>query len=126
MGDEYNRVSTEATLLHREHTDKAERLAFEASNLGRVNTHTIDLHHLHLQEAISRLKKVTNGLKSFVEDVKTMYRLKIITGKGINSVDNIPVLRPAVLEFLKSDGLCAEIDDNNQGVILAYIHPSAH
>jgi len=122
--DSFNRASQEATLKHKEHTSKAERLAFEASNLGRINTHTVDLHLLHLQEAIALLKKVINGLSSFVDDVGSIYRLRIITGKGINSLDNQPVLRPAVLEYLKSNGLDAEVDEYNEGVVTAYINPT--
>lgn len=124
-GDNYNRLSQEAMLKHREHTNKAERLAFEASNMGRINTHTVDLHLLHLQEAIARLKKVINGLSSFVEDIGTIYRLRIITGKGSNSLDNVPILRPAVLEYLKTGGLDAEVDEHNEGVVIAYINPTA-
>lgn len=123
LGDQYNKISREAIGRQREHAEKAERLAFEASNLGRINTHTIDLHHLYLQEAIARLKSVINGLSAFVEDIQTTYRLRIITGKGMNSVDNVPVLRPAVLEYLKANGLASEVDESNEGVILAYICP---
>lgn len=116
-------ASKEASAKQRNHDQEAEKLAFEANNLGRINTHTIDLHHLHLPEALARLKQLIDGLTAFVEGVKTIYRLRIITGKGINSLDKIPVLRPAVLQFLEKNALPGQIDDSNHGVILTYIKP---
>eukprot|EP00210_Caulerpa_lentillifera_P001944 g1866.t1 len=122
-GEVMKKASREASVKHRHHDQEAEKLAFEANNLGRINTHTIDLHHLLLPEALARLKQVIDGLTAFVEEVKTTYRLKIITGKGINSLDKTPVLRPAVLQFLEKNALPGQIDESNHGVILTYIKP---
>jgi len=124
LADKLNKTSQEATLKAQELSTKAEKLAFEASNIGRINTHTVDLHHLYLEEAITRLKKHLSGLTSFVDVCERMYRIEIITGKGNNSVDNKPVLRPAVMEYLRSNNVECEIDETNEGVVLAYIYPS--
>lgn len=125
LGEELQKASQDATQKHRYHDEQAEKLVFEANNLGRVNTHTIDLHHLLLPEALARLKRVMDGLTAFVEDVKTIYRLRIITGKGMNSLDKTPVLRPAVLKFLEQTGSTGQIDESNHGVILTYIKPKS-
>lgn len=51
-------------------------------------------------------------------------RMRIITGKGLHSGPQGPVLRSAVIEYLRSEfGIEGTIDPQNTGVVLAVVQP---
>lgn len=96
-----------------------------ASNLGKVCIHIMDFHLLHVSEALDRCEKVVKNLQDFVDTVGgCLYKLKIITGRGNNSHNQIPVLRPQIMEYLQSEGYSPFLEEANQGVVCVFIEPS--
>lgn len=61
-------------------------------------TGIVDLHGLYLNEAMVLIKNFIN------QRTKHKFsRLKIITGSGQHSNNNTPVLKPAIVQFLKDE-----------------------
>lgn len=59
----------------------------------------IDLHGLLREEALYELSHFIAWAKSH-----GLSQIRIITGKGIGSFDNVPVIRNAVLAYLNTEG----------------------
>lgn len=58
--------------------------------------HVIDIHGLKVREA---LRRVERALRDAIVDNAS--RLRVITGRGNHSKDNIPVLKNAVIEAMR-------------------------
>lgn len=96
----YSNLAVEQTKLF----DQANALAASAllaSN--RNNSHTLDLHNLYVKEAINALDIF---LDSHIEELQNSRKsncyLHIITGRGNNSKNGIPKVRPAVMKQLRN------------------------
>ncbi|GMH33901.1 hypothetical protein BSKO_01735 [Bryopsis sp. KO-2023] len=124
IAQRYEQQSAKAKALHHEYNKKAEELGYEASNLGKVCVHIMDFHTLRVSEALQRCEKVVKHLQQFVDNVGgCLYKLKIITGRGNNSQNQMPVLRPQIMEYLLKEGYCPFLD-GNPGVVCVYIEPT--
>jgi len=106
-------VLREKALLYR-------RLALEAREeaathiFGQINTGSfvpIDLHGLHVREAIQTLGRELEIFKKST----TIIGAKVITGKGNRSGKGGPRLRPAVHDFLQAQGYHFYLDQGNDG-----------
>lgn len=106
-------VLREKALLYRRLALEAREAAaahiFSHSNTGSLVP--IDLHGLHVKEAIQTLE---SELEIFRKS-QTIVGAKVITGKGLGSGKGGPRLRPAVHEFLKSQGYHFHLDRGNDG-----------
>lgn len=84
--------------------DKANSMAAAAllENSNRLGPDTLDLHHLYVKEAINALNIfLDQQIVRLGESNKSMNKLLIITGRGNNSVNGIPRVRPAVIAQLR-------------------------
>ncbi|PFH49782.1 hypothetical protein AMATHDRAFT_146907, partial [Amanita thiersii Skay4041] len=82
------------------------------------SSQTVDVHGLRPQEAI----EVTE--KAFREALASGHgTLKVITGKGLHSKNNIPVLRNNLIKSMEEQRIPCEIDPNNSGVLILRLPP---
>lgn len=65
----------------------------------------VDLHGLHKEEAIVKLSKVMQEIKSKVESgvLPVSCSFQVITGRGNNSKDGISVIKPWVEQYLREN-----------------------
>merc|ERR1712129_410241 len=101
--------------MKRLHRAAAERI-FKMRN-GKGELGTIDLHGLHVEEGIERLKerieKVRKALKKGKRKGKgkKAFELDILTGTGHHSFRGRGKLGPAILTYVKSKKIkCKEMD----------------
>jgi len=92
---------------------KAANLIFKLNNTDKnLPIHEIDLHGLFVEEA-----------KNFAEEriklckEKKVDALIIIVGRGNHSIDNIPKIKPAIEQLVKSNGLESRMNEPNPGCI---------
>ncbi|KAG1679448.1 hypothetical protein FOA52_007740 [Chlamydomonas sp. UWO 241] len=64
----------------------------------------VDLHALHVDEAIAKLQSHLTTMSQMVRDQGCMVVLSVITGRGKHSKDGDPKVLPAVREFLDTEG----------------------
>ncbi|KAF8966228.1 hypothetical protein BDZ97DRAFT_1808314 [Flammula alnicola] len=79
----------------------AARAMVHAKRTNSGNSDTVDLHGTTVVEAIVIIKEILNGEASSISQAKPM---KIITGRGTHSVNQVGVLKPAVRKALIEDG----------------------
>ncbi|KAH9948978.1 hypothetical protein B0H21DRAFT_820534 [Amylocystis lapponica] len=101
------------------HQREMERLNAQASEWIYVENNKdrqpgeIDLHGLFVKEAITysehAIKEARQGGNS---------RVNLIVGKGLHSTNGNAKLRPAIAELMQKEGLVAELDPNNAGVLI--------
>ncbi|KAI9008306.1 hypothetical protein BC832DRAFT_418514 [Gaertneriomyces semiglobifer] len=93
---------------------RAAELIFKANNSGRGRTlEEIDLHGLHVKEAIAFLEDHIRKCKR--DGTK---RVEIITGRGRNSIDGIAKIKPAVQELIERERIRAYPSKTNPGRII--------
>ncbi len=76
----------------------------------------IDLHGLHVTEAIEYAKKHVLACRQ-----RGMKQTVLITGRGNRSKDGLAKLKPAVEEWLMEENLRAMIDTPNEGCVTVEI-----
>ncbi|XP_076803363.1 uncharacterized protein LOC143447240 [Clavelina lepadiformis] len=81
----------------REANQRAANITYQKMNEGR-SKNELDLHGLHVDEAIDTLKSVIAEKRK--ERNKPRYFF-VITGRGLNSHLGVPKIKNAVMEFLK-------------------------
>ncbi|GJJ11498.1 hypothetical protein Clacol_005731 [Clathrus columnatus] len=89
------------TYQEKEHL-KALEIARKAVNEKRYKSNesdTLDLHGLTIYEACVIVKEAVEAF-----DPSTTRPLKVITGRGRHSIDNVSVLGPAVKDMLENEG----------------------
>ncbi|ORZ24803.1 hypothetical protein BCR41DRAFT_289857, partial [Lobosporangium transversale] len=91
---------------------EARDIVFKVNNTFRASNE-LDLHGLKVKEA---LEVVSDRIKAFTKDNEK--KLIIIVGRGRNSWDGVPKLRPAVNELLKKYNVKATRNKPNDGCIL--------
>ncbi|KAG8941627.1 hypothetical protein FRC03_004278 [Tulasnella sp. 419] len=77
---------------------------FQENNQGR-NPGVIDLHGLHVEEAIERAK---NAVEAAIE--KQDPEINLIVGKGNHSRDSIAKVKPGIEKWLSDNGFTASLD----------------
>lgn len=93
----------------------ASTYAYFARNLHILNSFKIDLHGLHVREALYILRKYVNGLVSLHHPGGVL--LKIITGCGSHSKEGTATLLPAVIKELSNRRYLFDIEEKNSGMI---------
>jgi DNA-nicking Smr family endonuclease len=93
-------------------------LKFAAHNSSFVNSWRIDLHGQSEETALSRVEQQLLAFRSMGHPGGIT--LRIITGKGKHSVNQIAVVRPAVLRYLREYTPREFECDNGQGYILRH------
>lgn len=51
----------------------------------------------------------------------TCMHTQVITGAGRHSVNNVPIIKNAVLAFLREESLRHNVDPTNEGVVLVHL-----
>jgi len=75
------------------------------ANKQSRDTKTIDLHGLHVSEALQILSQIIQSEKQELErDERNVRTLNVITGVGRNSAKGKAKVKPAVEAFLKREG----------------------
>ncbi|TFK39459.1 hypothetical protein BDQ12DRAFT_665297 [Crucibulum laeve] len=77
----------------------AARATVESKRLASANHDTVDLHGLTVSEGVAVVKETLNEL-----GCSSSKSLKIITGRGTHSANQVSVLKPAVRKALVEDG----------------------
>lgn len=73
-----------------------------AHTLAQDNSTTLDLHYLHVAEAIEALDLfLDHHIAKLAERQTAKQKLILITGRGLHSVDGKPHIRPAVERRLR-------------------------
>ncbi|KAI0829610.1 hypothetical protein BC628DRAFT_1416664 [Trametes gibbosa] len=73
----------------------------------------IDLHGLYVKEAIRYTDKSIQEARSRGDS-----KIRFITGKGLHSAGGVAKLKPAIEELMETNGLVAELDEHNAGVLI--------
>jgi len=98
-----------------------ERLHAEAGawiygeNNKNLPPYTIDLHGLYVKEAIEYTERALDKARE-----KGATYLRVIVGKGIHSTAQGPKIKPAIEELMRNNGVEAEFDPHNDGVLVVY------
>jgi len=96
---------------------KAASVVFNANNKD-LDENTIDLHGLHVTEAIQRVEQ---RVKQAREEGRK--NLTVIVGRGNHSVDGIPKLKPAVERLMAEQAIFCTPDKPRLGCIYCEIGP---
>ncbi len=94
----------------------------------------IDLHGLLINQAKNQVMTAIRNIRRIDlpvqenPDIQARSRdpkgrrhvLKIISGKGIHSDLQFPIIKESILDLLEAQSIPYKIDDNNEGVICAY------
>lgn len=93
-----------STKLH-EANHRASQKILEATNADRKDANCLDLHLLHVPEAISAIQEFLSERRRVLNahGMKKM-QLSFITGRGAHSAGGQARLKPAVKEFLQKSG----------------------
>ena len=94
---------------------RANESAFAGVNGGHVNRFRLDLHGMHVPEALSVLRRHCATLAGLAHPSGVL--LQVVTGWGRNSSSGVPRVRPAVLEWLASNSHHHREDVNNAGMV---------
>ncbi|GMH43358.1 hypothetical protein BSKO_11280 [Bryopsis sp. KO-2023] len=98
QGKEYDR------LAQFEHQRAAETI-FETRNSGIVNTFAIDLHGMHVDEALESVHQTLTKFKILLDQLPTKKIVRFVTGRGKHSPDNISRLSAALGHFFNKHGI---------------------
>ncbi|KAF9979296.1 hypothetical protein BGZ65_006698 [Modicella reniformis] len=100
-----------------QYNDMARDIAFKANNATRP-ANEMDLHGLTVKEALQFTRE---RLTKFVKNKES--NLIIIVGRGKNSLNGIPKIKPAVIDLVKEFHIRATPNKPNAGCV--YIEPLA-
>ncbi|KZT72165.1 cytoplasmic protein [Daedalea quercina L-15889] len=73
----------------------------------------VDLHGLYVKEAITYSERAINDARR-----RGDAKLNLIVGKGLHSAQGVAKLKPAIGELMQKQGLVAELDPSNSGVLI--------
>ncbi|KAL6781747.1 hypothetical protein ACKKBF_B09285 [Auxenochlorella protothecoides x Auxenochlorella symbiontica] len=105
--------------LARAARQRANALSYIGSNSVHRNEFTLDLHGMHVEEALEVLKRHLHTFSKLGHPGGVF--LKIITGKGKHSTNQAPKLLPAVTRYLAAAGYESEGEWGNEGVMYTLI-----
>jgi Smr domain len=96
--------------------------AFHAHNAAILNTFKLDLHGMHVKEAVTVLKKYIEGLGALQHPGGVL--LKIVTGFGRHStVPGRAKVLPAVVQYLAEVGVLFDVEEENPGMVRVLLEP---
>jgi len=95
--------------------------AFLASNVGDQPAFKVDLHGMHKEEALAKLRFHCKHVAALAAGYAEGLRLDVVTGWGKNSGPSGPKLLPAVLSFLEAEKLVYWRPPENPGAVLVQI-----
>lgn len=104
---------------------RANESAFAGVNGGHVNRFRLDLHGMHVPEALSALRRHCAALAGLTHPSGGGVLLQVVTGWGRNSSSGVPRVRPAVLQWLAANSHRFREDANNAGVVYILLGGSA-
>ncbi|RPD63861.1 DUF1771-domain-containing protein [Lentinus tigrinus ALCF2SS1-6] len=73
----------------------------------------VDLHGLYVKEAIRYADKSIGEARARGDS-----KIHFIVGKGLHSTNHVAKLKPAIEELIQKNGLVAEMDEQNAGVLI--------
>lgn len=106
----------------KDHKARMERLNAEAGawiyakNNEDRNPGEIDLHGLHVKEAVEYTDKAIETAKRRGDTT-----INIIVGKGLHSSGRVAKLKPAIEALMQKYDLVAELDPDNSGVLIVQL-----
>ncbi|KAH9998503.1 hypothetical protein BJV74DRAFT_883189 [Russula compacta] len=95
---------------------EAARVLFKEKNKGHPEG-TIDLHGLHVEEALDYAKQELQLATARVNNT-----VRFIVGKGLHAQDGKAKIRPALQQLCKERGLTHTLDSRNAGVLIRALH----
>ncbi len=98
---EYADKGKELNVLIEEWNDLASNQIFEEQNSKFNGQYTIDLHGLHVEEAIAAVKQQLEKIESRNRSGNKIKYFTIITGKGLHSQLGKAKIKPAIEKLLK-------------------------
>ncbi|KAL6300597.1 DUF1771-domain-containing protein [Sparassis latifolia] len=107
------------------HQREMERLNAQASEwiftgecVGR-EPGEVDLHGLFVKEAITYSDQAIQGARRRGDaKLHLIVGALPLTGKGLHSPNGVAKLKPAIEELMQQNGLIAELDQSNEGVLI--------
>ncbi|CAE6460386.1 unnamed protein product [Rhizoctonia solani] len=100
----YSNQAKDYSAKEREWRLKAAKAGVKAKQ-DRTSSKAIDLHGLTVHESLEVVKEGVNTWWSSAGSASTPREpLQIITGRGLHSKGNVPVIAPAVMKLLERDG----------------------
>ena len=94
---------------------RANEGAFAGVNGGHVNRFRLDLHGMHVPEALAALRRHCAALGGLAHPGGVL--LHVVTGWGRNSSSGVPRVLPAVLEWLARNSHRFREDASNAGMV---------
>lgn len=73
----------------------------------------VDLHGLYVKEAIRFTDKSITEARARGDS-----QIRFIVGKGLHSANHVAKIKPAIEELIQKNGLVAELDEHNAGVVI--------
>ncbi|KAL1282451.1 hypothetical protein QQF64_001254 [Cirrhinus molitorella] len=104
----------------REANHRAAMQIFQRVNASLLPQNILDLHGLHVDEAIHHLSQVLTDKNLEFSQGLCQPQLSIITGRGNRSQGGVARIRPAVLDYLKSHHY--SFTEPKTGLVLVALH----
>ncbi|KAI0733101.1 hypothetical protein C8Q72DRAFT_41516 [Fomitopsis betulina] len=76
----------------------------------------VDLHGLFVKEAMTYSERAINAARR-----RGDAKINLIVGKGLHSQSGVAKLKPAIEELIQKQGLVAQLDPSNAGVLIVNI-----
>lgn len=89
--------------------------AYFQNNSTILNLYKLDLHGLHVADALEILKYHIIHLHSL--EHPGSWLMKVVTGVGHHSEDGVAKVQPAVIDYLADAGYVFDVEDMNPGIV---------
>lgn len=107
----------------REANHRAALCIFERVNASLLPQNVLDLHGLHVKEAVEHLARVLTEKSTEYKQGLCRPQLSVITGRGNRSQGGVARIRPAVIDYLRSKHY--EFVEPNVGLVLVSLQRGA-
>ncbi|KAJ8410966.1 hypothetical protein AAFF_G00180010 [Aldrovandia affinis] len=104
----------------KEANDRAAVQIFERVNGTLLPQDSLDLHGLHVDEALYHLERVLEGKAAEWQEGRCKPQLSVITGRGNHSQGGVARIRPAVIDYLTNHDYT--FTEPKCGVVLVNLH----